>query len=739
MLDRPNWGTTLVVLSSLAVLCVQGLTAEQAGQLRIYQEPKEREQAGGMLAAFVAKSLAPVAEQREKELAGLSTPQQWRERQERVRQRLFEFLGDFGPKCPLNARTVGKLDRPDYVIEKVIFESQPGYFCTTNLYVPKRRQFPRPGVLLTCGHAAEGKAYHLYHEACLGSVLKGYVVLALDPTGQGERSEYFDPTTGKPLVPLTVSQHHYLARPSWLVGRTLAGYRTWDAIRAVDYLLSRPEVDRDKIGSTGNSGGGMMGLLITACDERVKACAVDHPGGSMEQTFLTGQRLTEADILSLIPPRPCAIVVGRDSGEIPGHQVKLDDMLRFYRGLGVSPERGKLFVVDGVHDMKRPKRVVGYAWLNKWLDQEKEGADEPPLKVESVSDLNCTASGLTVRDLHSETGQTLNAKLAEKLRPPRAIPVDGAAARTVQVELRTAVMRRIGLKLPAARPVPLAMSCGQVEQADIVAEKLVLESAEGIHLPALLLRPRKAPPANTLVLHVAELGKPTDAHRPSLALELARAGYPVLSLDVRGAGETDPRDRARLSPLERYHPQQFQFDSHAVRCAAFGTTLLALQAFDVIRALDYVVSRSDLAPRRVVLLGEGLGGVWTLVAAAMDTQPVGVIAVGTVPSYKLIVGAQYYAARDYFWVPGALKDFDLAELIGLVAPRHTVLVDPADAMLAPLPPERCRALCSWPAGIYQALGATKRFRVVHTPGRTVAQTAVEVAAAIHAMEDQPRP
>ncbi len=465
MSERSSILAALAVLGGLAVLWDDGGAAEPGAggvSLRVYDEPQERTEAQGMLAAFVAKSMAPIIERREQELGALASPEQWRQRQDRIRQQLAEFLGDFGPKCPLDSRTVGKLDRPDYVIEKVIFQSQPGYFCTTNLYLPKRRPLPRPGVLLTCGHSAEGKAWRLYHETCLGLVLKGYVVLALDPTGQGERSEYFDPASGKPTVPYTVSQHHYLARPSWLVGRTLAGYRTWDAIRAVDYLVSRPEVDPEKIGATGNSGGGIMALLITACDPRVKVCAAAHPGGSMEQTFLTGRRSAEAEILSLIPPRPCAIVVGRDSGEAPGHQAKLDDMLRFYRGLGADPSRGQMFLVDGVHDMKQPKRVVCYAWLNKWLDQEREGADEPPLVLETVADLNCTATGLAVRDLGGQTGQTLNARVAERLRPPRLSPDSRAALDATRAELRAAVARRIGLNVPDVRATPTATSRGQV-------------------------------------------------------------------------------------------------------------------------------------------------------------------------------------------------------------------------------------------------------------------------------------
>jgi cephalosporin-C deacetylase-like acetyl esterase len=701
--------------------------------LRVYQDPAQKQQARAMLGAYVKKALDRLSDARQHELAALASPAAWRRRQQAVRQRLKESLGDFGPKTPLSARTVGKVDRPDYVIEKVVFESQPRYYCTANFYVPKRAAFPRPGILLTSGHYPLGKADPDNHEACLGLVLKGYVALALDPTGQGERSEYFDPKSGEPLVPLTVAQHHYLSRPSWLVGRTLVGYRVWDAIRAVDYLVSRSEVDPAQIGVVGNSGGGIMALLTTACDERVKVCAAAHPGGSMEQTFLNGQRLPEADILGLIAPRPCAIVVGRDSGEAPAHQETLDDMLRFYRGLGADAGRAQMFIVDGVHDLRRSKRVVCYAWLNKWFHQERAGSEEPPLKTETAVNLNCTPTGLVVRDLHGETGQTLNAKLAEKLRPPRATPEGRDAIVALQAELRSTVARRIGLTLPASRPNPRSTPCGRLEHPDVLAEKLILDSEEGIRLPALILRPKKTKPAGPLVLHVADLGKPADVSQPSLALELARKGITVFSLDVRGAGETDPRNRAALAPLEQYDPQQFEFDSIAVSCAAFGTALLAKQAFDVVRATDYLAASGGPAPQRVVLLGEGLGGVWALVAAAFDSRPAGVITVGTVPSYKLIVGAQYYASRDYFWVPGALKDFDLPDLVALAAPRPACLIDPANAMLAALSPNACQATCAWPLGIYRGLGVPDSLRIVHTARGSVAQIAEAVAGALGAI------
>jgi len=697
---------------------------------RLYEDLAQRRQARRMLSAFIGQRVARLTEQRAEELAGLKTPDVWRRRQEQTRARLVEFLGDFEPKCPLNAKIVGRLDQPDYVIEKLIFESQPAYYCTANFYVPKRRKFPAPGVIFTCGHAREGKAYHLYHEACLGLVLKGYVVLGLDPTGQGERSEYFDPETLKDLVPRTVSQHHYLARPSWLVGRSLAGYRTWDCIRAVDYLVTRPEVDPQQIAAVGNSGGGQMALLITAADQRVKVCAAAHPGGSMENTYLTGQSIIDREVLSLIPPRPCAFVVGKDSGEEPGHRARLNDMLLFYEGLGVDKNRGQMLIVDGVHNMKQPKREASYAWLNRWLGKESEGAEEPPLKPETVEDLHCTEHGYVLKDIGGETGQTLNAKLAEKLRPPRPVPPERKAIDTARAALKNTIAKRIGLSIPENRKPPLTTARGTVEQDQFTAEKLLLESEEGIILPSLLLMPKKDKRSRPVLIHVAELGKPTGPTPPALALELVRAGHTVLSVDVRGAGETDPRVRSALPPLTHYDASQFRFDSCAVGAATLGTTMLAMRAGDVIRAIDYLAGHKDLSGRGIVLVGEGLGGVWVLTAAAFDDRVRGIVCVKTVPSYKLIAGSQYYNARDYFWINGALKDFDLPDLVGLIAPRPTLLVDPVDAMLEPLEEKPCEVLCEWPRGIYQALAAPQAFKVMRTADGTAAQIAGQVAAAL---------
>jgi len=352
------------------------------------------------------------------------------------------------------------------------------------------------------------------------------------------------------------------------------------------------------------------------------------------------------------------------------------------------------------------------------------------LKPETPEELRCTATGSTLRDLGSMSGQMLNAAWADGLRRPRPLPEDRAAIDRVRHELREAVRARIGLYLPEKRDPPPCSERGTTAGEQFTAEKMLLESEPGIRLPALLLNSKQANNGGPLFVYLSDEGKPADAARPSLALELARAGHTVFALDVRGAGETDPRDRAKLSPLTRYDAQQFRFDSAAVCAAQLGTTLLAMQTLDVIRAIDWIGARENLAGRPVLLVGEGLGGVWAMMSAAFDPRPAGVACVRTVPSYRLIVDSKYYACRDYFWVPRALASFALPEGLGRIAPRPVAWIEPVDAMLEPLEPNRCPACWDWPKAVYARLAVPSRLQVARTPGATAAEAAGEVVKSL---------
>jgi len=160
--------------------------------------------------------------------------------------------------------------------------------------------------------------------------------------------------------------------------------------------------------------------------------------------------------------------------------------------------------------------------------------------------------------------------------------------------------------------------------------------------------------------------------------------------------------------------------------------LLAMQTYDVIRALDWIAARDNLAGRPVLLVGEGLGGVWAMMSAAFDPRPAGVACVRTIPSYRLIVESKYYASRDYFWVPRALATFDLPEVAALIAPRPMAWIDPVDAMLEPLEADRCPACWDWPKAVYARLAAAQRLQVTRTGGATAAAACAQVLSVLPA-------
>ena len=362
---------------------------ENPEPLRFFNTIEEQRQAREMMPNFVEKPLKLLQKKRTEELKRLKTPEDWKKRQNKIRARFDEYFGKFPKKTPLNPRIIDVIDREKYVIEKLIFESQPNYFCSANFYVPKDRPSKVPGVLVTVGHKEDGKSRLMYHELCLGLVLKGYAVLIVDPMGQGERSEYFDSDTKTHFLERKIDQHHYFGRQAFLADWSLPSLRIWDGIRAVDYLVSRAEVDTSKLAVVGNSGGGQMAMYIAAVDSRIKVIAAGHPGGSCESMLLNGTGLSVFDIYSLIPPRPFRIVVGRESREAPGHVRTIEEFKPIYQAFGVSEEALDMSIVGGLHDIKLPKRISIYEWFNKWLEKEDEGSTEPPLQPEKMESLWC--------------------------------------------------------------------------------------------------------------------------------------------------------------------------------------------------------------------------------------------------------------------------------------------------------------------------------------------------------------
>ncbi|MFA5555438.1 MAG: alpha/beta hydrolase family protein, partial [Phycisphaerae bacterium] len=210
---------------------------------------------------------------REEKTSRLSTPEEWQQRQEQIKQAMWDAVGPFPEKTALNPKITGKIVKEGYSIENIIYESLPGFYVTASLFIPDNIKKPAPAILFCSGHSNIAYRRPLYQLPLLNLVKKGFVVLAIDPIGQGERLQYYDRGKGESVIGGSTKEHSYPSAQVFLIGQSIARYFIWDGIRGIDYLVSRKEIDPSRIGVHGLSGGGTQTAYISALDDRVVASA----------------------------------------------------------------------------------------------------------------------------------------------------------------------------------------------------------------------------------------------------------------------------------------------------------------------------------------------------------------------------------------------------------------------------------------------------------------------------------
>ena len=282
-------------------------------------------------------------------------------------------FGPFPDKTPLNPRITRVTERDAYRIENVIFESRPGFLVTANLYVPKGGRLPAPGVVGSCGHSSNGKAAEAYQGFAQGLARMGYVVLIFDPIGQGERLQYVGNDL-KSKIGVGVQEHLYAGNQQFLVGEFFGLWRAWDGIRALDYLLTRPEVDPTHVGITGNSGGGTMTTWLCGPDTRwtmaAPSCFVTSFRRNLENELpadteqcpprVLALGLDHEDFIAAMAPRP-VILLGkeRDFFDVRGIEAAYQRLKRLYGLLGAE-ENISLFVGPTTHGYTQENREPMY-------------------------------------------------------------------------------------------------------------------------------------------------------------------------------------------------------------------------------------------------------------------------------------------------------------------------------------------------------------------------------------------
>ncbi|MFC1614458.1 alpha/beta hydrolase family protein [Gemmatimonadota bacterium] len=670
---------------------------------------------GNMLIQRLNHQAFSMLDQRANEVDLLQTAEHWKLRQQRVKKTLNEILGPWPEKTPLNARVTGTVNRPGYRIEKVIYESQPGFYVTGCLFIPDNIEGPSPAILNVIGHTGIAFRGEGYQRLIYNLVNKKFIVFAIDPVGQGERLQYFDPELGKSVVGGSTAEHSYVGRQCFLAGYSVARYFTWDGIRAVDYLLTRKEVDARRIGITGISGGGTQTSYIWAVDDRLAAAAptcyitgfrrlLESIGPQdAEQNIFHGiaKGITHADFLEVQAPKPTLIAATtRDFFSIQGARETFKEVQRSYKALGNETDI-TLVEDDYGHGYTAKNREAIYSFFRKALhwpgnieDEEVEILDPEVLQVTTTGQLATSLGGKTAFDLVKGEADKLVGKLALSRQKPK-----------VHLEKVLREARRLsGYQEPPV--VSEAVFRGNYPREGYRIEMWALEGECGITIPVLLFAP-EIPGLHPALVYVNPEGKKAGADTDGELEKLVKAGFVVAAVDVSGVGElAGGSSRAEFTGV------------------LIGRSVLGVQASDVVRVVRLLENRDDVAGNKIFAISVAESCPAVLHAAAFEQRIAGIALLGTPVSYASVATNRFYKLDFNACVPGALTAYDLADLVACVAPRRIVLAGVRDQMGEPLAKQAVLDEYLFSSSIYQQQNANGRFTIEPMASDNLAKQAV---------------
>ena len=650
-----------VLLMLLAAVVVRG-SDSRAEDLNCLTDA---ERAGSDLYAHLQQEAYEALDRRAEAYEKLKTPEQIKAYQQRMRLFMTKQLGGFPARSPLNAKTVRTIQADGYRIENVIFDSQPNHRITANLYLPET-DGQVPGVGVSSGHSRTGKTADYNHRFGIMMAKHGMAALCFDPIGQGERSQILT-AEGQPQHNGTTTEHFLIGVGSTLVGRNTARYRVWDAMRAIDYMVSRPEIDATKIGFTGCSGGGTLTSYVMALDDRV-ACAapacylttfrklIETIGPQDAEQNIFGQvafGLDHPDYVLMRAPRPTLFSsTTNDFFDIDGSWDNYRQAKRIYGRLGHS-ERVDLVEVEGNHGV-HPQNLATIAhWFQRWLLKRDEAVAAVELPALPPGDLLCTKSGQVLTEFSGELSVfDLNAAYESELSKKRISRWRG----TDDEKLDSLVRQTIGVRPNSELKPPNFKDVARVQRANYHIDKLILRTDSGIPLPGLTFHPPS--PVDDAYVYLHEDGKLGDSEADGPIEELISEGYAVVTVDLRGQGETGTGKRdATLTDWKTYYLSYLM-----------GKSLVGLRVEDALAAADFVAfyQKKRDAPRKVHLVGVGHAGIVALHAAALNPNLFSSVTLKQTPrSWASVVRLKSPAGHLDSTVHGALQVYDLPDLVRL--------------------------------------------------------------------------
>jgi len=585
-----------------------------------------------------------------------------------VREKLAQSFGKLPGKTPLNPKITGRFERSHYIVEKIVFESRPALFVTANLYIPKNIKGKLPCVLGACGHSKIGKAEPNYQAFVQGLVTKGYLVLIYDPLSQGERIQY--PKREGLVRPIGCCQeHNMMGNQMSLIGEFFGKWRLWDGIRALDYLLSRPEADPTRVGVTGNSGGGTLATYLNAFDDRftmaAPSCFVTTYLCNLENELPADSEqippniikygLDMADFFAAQIPRP-VILLGQNNDffDCRGLVKTYEELKRLYAIMGAEKNIG-LFIGPRSHGYFRENRETMYAFFNKHSGM-KANFKEGRTFTESPDQLDCTPKGQVCK-MSGKRVFDFTKKMAAEIsvsRKPVALPV----------------LKKMICEVLAINDHPIIPHYRVPRNRWKDAGKYNFHSSYAVEtepgIQAILhvfgnkdYKGNCFPKLKKITLYIPHVSSREDV----AADEAPHCDGPLLALDVRGMGQTMALTCADDNFFTPYGSDYF----YASYANMFGKPYLGRRVHDLLSVLNLLQAEGCHA---VHLLGRGLGALTAVFAACLHPLVKRVTLKNVLLSYYELTQVPVQSWPLSAMPSNILHYFDLPDCCRVLAAKH---------------------------------------------------------------------
>src|SRR5579863_5450937 len=458
-------------------------------------------------------------EERARNVAKIQTRADAEKRRTEVRKKILDLIGGLPEReGPVSVKQFGTLTADGFRVEKLAYESLPGFWVTANVYVPATGTGPFPAVLLAPGHEATGKQSQYSFGGNFARA--GILALAIDPLGQGERLQYFDPEKKASTIGGSTGEHGEANIPAMLIGEDVARYFVNDGMRGIDYLISRKDVNAGRIGAFGCSGGGTSTAYLAALDDRIKVAGVACYVTSFKELLpsATGvqeaeqsiphfieQGLDFADYVEQFAPKPYAIIsTMADMFPFEGARQTVEEAKRVYK-LYAAEDHLQWITGPGGHGNLGPisPAILGFFvhYLKDGDTKDKPGdATFTPLRVANAADLLCTPTGQVATSIGGETIPSIIRTHAAQVLPK---------TRPSATELAEDIRGLAGVVArPSKTPPPAAVF---MEQIGLHSSQTVLLQSENGEIRGSLAIPDSTGRKPAVLIVDSDSGKLTDA------------------------------------------------------------------------------------------------------------------------------------------------------------------------------------------------------------------------------------